>query len=235
LDANLAEAHADMGRIKNHHDWDWAGADASFQRALTLAPGDASVVLAAADTAATLGRFDEALTLVRRAVRLDPVSARSYYGLGVMAYWAGRWEEAITALRKALELNPEYQDAHGMLGRVFLAQGHLQRALAEMEREPDPSWRLYALALVGHALGREKESELALEELVKKSYEQGNVFQIAEVYAFRGEADQAFEWLERAYTQRDGGLSQIKGDPLLKNLEGDPRYGAFLKKMRLPD
>jgi len=81
--------------------------------------------------------------------------------------------------------------------------------------------------------GRKKESDAALAELIAK-YRAGAAFQIAEVYAFRGKADRAFEWLERAYAQRDSGLTAIKGDPLLKNLEHDPRYAAFLKKMRLP-
>jgi len=82
-------------------------------------------------------------------------------------------------------------------------------------------------------LGRKKESDAALAELVAK-YHADSAYQVAEVYAFRAEADRAFEWLERAYAQRDGGLAQMKGDPLLKSLERDPRYAAFLKKMRLP-
>lgn len=102
-----------------------------------------------------------------------------------------------------------------------------------MEREPEPNWRLQGLALAYHALGRKKESDAALAEFVAKYHADG-AFQIAEVYAFRGEADRAFEWLERAYAQHDGGLAYMKGDPLLKSLERDPRYAAFLKKMRLP-
>ena len=102
-----------------------------------------------------------------------------------------------------------------------------------MEREPELEWRLQGLALAYHALGRKKESDAALAELIEK-YHADWAFQIAEVYAFRGESDKAFEWLERAYAQRDGGLADLKGDPLLKSLERDPRY-AFLQKMRLPN
>jgi hypothetical protein len=102
-----------------------------------------------------------------------------------------------------------------------------------MELEPEPDWRLYGQALAYHALGRKKESDAALAELTAK-YSTIAPFQIAEVYAFRGEADRAFEWLERAYTQRDTGLIWLKADPLLKGLQRDPRYTAFLKKMRLP-
>jgi hypothetical protein len=114
---------------------------------------------------------------------------------------------------------------------VYLAQARPQEALAEMEREPEPFWHLFGQTLAYHALGRKKESDAALAEYVAKYHAEG-AFQIAELYAFRGEADRAFEWLERAYAQRDTGLSQMKGDRLLESLERDPRYAAFLKKMQ---
>jgi serine/threonine protein kinase/Tfp pilus assembly protein PilF len=234
LDAKLAEAHAAMGWIRTHYDWDWAAADASFQRALALEPGNATAVRRAAGLAATLGRFDEALALGRRAVELDPLNVAARYGLGLRAYYAGRLDEAVAALKKGLEINPEYPSAHSLLGQVYLAQSRPQEALAEMQQEPEALWwRLQGLALAYHALGRKKEADAALAELIAKFHAEA-AYQIAEVYAFRGEADRAFEWLERAYAQRDGGLSEMKGDPLLKNLERDPRYAAFLKKMKLP-
>ena len=233
LDPNLAEAHAALGWIKTAFDWDWAGADASFQRALALEPGNATVVRGAAELAAALGRFEEALALGRRAAELDTLNVLTHYYLGIHAYYAGRLEEAIAGEKKALELDPELPVAHNLLGLVYLAQAHPQEALVEMQREPKPVWRLQGQALAYHAVGRKKESDAALAELIAK-YQGEDAFQIAEVYAFRGEADRAFEWLERAYAQRDGGLAQMKGDPQLKNLEHDPRYAAFLKKMRLP-
>jgi len=233
LDANLAEAHAAMGSIKLVHDWDWAGADASYQRALALEPGNARVVRVTARLAGTLGRFEEAMALGRRSVELDPLSVPTRHNFGLDAYRAGRLEEAVAAFKKAMELNPEYPVLHSSLGGVYLAQAHPQEALAEMERETEPDFRLYGQALAYHALGRKKESDAALAEYVVK-YQADSAFQIAELYAFRGEADRAFEWLERAYAQRDGGLVEMKGDPLLKSLERDPRYAAFLKKMRLP-
>jgi TolB-like protein/class 3 adenylate cyclase/Flp pilus assembly protein TadD len=233
LDANLAEAHAAMGGIKMSYDWDWAGADASFQRALALEPGNAKFVRNAGQLAKTLGRFDEALAQDRRAVELDPLSVPAHNTLGFAAYYAGRRDEAAAALKKAIELNPEFPNSHALLGQVYLAQAHPQQALAEMEREPEPAVRLQGQALAYYALGRKKESDAALAELIAK-YQAEAAVQIAEVYAFRGEADRAFEWLERAYSQRDSGLAEMKGDPLLKSLERDPRYAAFLKKMRLP-
>jgi len=233
LDSNLAEAHMAMGDIKRFYDWDWTAADASYQRALTLEPGNVRVILATAALARTLGHSEEALALNRRAVELDPLNANSQGALGNDAYLAGRPEEAAAAFRKELELNPESPLIHNSLAWVYLAQARPQQALAEMELEKEPIWRLYGQALAYHALGRKKESDAALKELTAKYWESW-AYQIAEVYAFRGETDKAFEWLDRAYTQRDSGLIYVKGDPLLKNIKRDPRYAAFLKKMRLP-
>jgi predicted Zn-dependent protease len=119
------------------------------------------------------------------------------------------------------------------IGRVRLMRKDPAAALDEMERERDPLWRRFGLALAYHASGHEGEAAAVLRELVEKHGDHA-AFQVAEVHAFRGERDQAFAWLERAYSQRDGGLIGVKGDPLLRSLEPDARYAAFLKKMRLP-
>jgi TolB-like protein/Tfp pilus assembly protein PilF/predicted Ser/Thr protein kinase len=232
-DRSLAGAHAEMGIVQMAHDWDWGGADASFKRALTLEPGNATIVLRAADLALALGRLDEALALYRRSVELDPLNAEAQFFVGVAALYAGRLEEAAVCFKKALELNPAYPSTRVFLGRVYLAQSHPQEALAEMDREPESYWRLYGQALAHHALGRKKEADAALAELIA-THEGLAPFQIACVYAFRGEADRAFEWLERSYTQRDTGLIWLKTDPHLKSLERDARWAPFLKKMRLP-
>ncbi|MDT8067662.1 MAG: protein kinase [Terriglobia bacterium] len=232
LDPSLAEAHAAMGFIERNYDWDWAGADASFQRALALDPGDANAFGDASNMAATLGRWNEAMRLVARRVELDPLRAQARLQLGATAWYAGRLDQAAAALQKALELNPDGQFVHTELSRVYLANSHPQEALAEAERETQPGFRLQALALAYYALGRRQYSDRALAELIEK-YQADWALQIAEVYAFRGEVDLAFAWLERAYVQRDAGLSLIKDDPLLKNLDHDPRYAAFLKKMGL--
>jgi eukaryotic-like serine/threonine-protein kinase len=233
LAPNLAEGHATLCWIKTIYDWDWTGAETACRRALELAPRNATVLQRSAWLAITLGRFDEALALDRRAVELDPLNTTARNYLGLNALYAGRLEEAEAALRKLLELNPEYPSGHQKLGRVYLEQSKLEAGLAEMQRETELPWRLYGLALAYHALGRKKESDAALAEFIEKHRTDG-AFQIGEIYAFRGEKDKAFEWLERAYTQRDTGLTYLKGDSLLRNLEGDPRLTALLRKMRLP-
>jgi len=134
-------------------------------------------------------------------------------------------------LKRALELAPEVATAHGLLGQVYLAQGKPQAA-DEANIETDPELRLQGLALANYARGRRKESDASLAELTSKFAD--DPFYIAEVYGFRKEKDLAFAWLERSYQQRDDGITEIKGDPLLKSLEPDPRYAALLRKMRLP-
>jgi tetratricopeptide (TPR) repeat protein len=233
LDDKLALAHAEMGWIKRAHDWDWEGADASYQRALALDPGSRAAIAGAAVLAFNLGRMDEAITLDSRAAGLDPLSVSTQSNLGYHAYYAGRWEEATAALKKALELNPDFPVARVTLGRVLLTRGRTQEALAEMEREPDPVWRKFGLCLAYHAIGRSAEADAALAAFIT-DHGETMAFQIAEVFAYRGDADKAFEWLDRAYALRDAGMADIKNDPLLKGLEGDRRYAALLKKLRLP-
>ncbi len=233
LDPNLAEAHSQMGWIKLIHDWDWAGADASFQHALALAPGNSTIVSYASLVSEILGRLDKSLELDQQAVELDPLNALSR---GIMAqhyYYVGRLKESAESLKKTLELNPDLPHAHQMLGLVYLMAGRPQEALSEIERESEAGWRLQGLALVYHAMGRRNEAEAALAEYITK-YQNAGAYQIAEVYAYFGKTNQAFEWLDRAYAQRDGGLSSIKVAPLLRNLHDDPRYIALLEKMRLP-
>lgn len=233
LDPNLAEAYAAIGFTQTVYDWDWAGADASYQRALALEPGNANILRQADVVPLALGRFDEALALDRRAVDLDPLNPSGAYSLAQTAFYAGRLDEAVAALNKVFELAPQRPQAHRLLGLIHLAQSHPQEALAEMEREQELLWRLHGQALAYHALGRKRDSDRALMELVGKFHTEA-AFQIAEVYAYRGETENALEWLERAYAQRDGGLAEIRGDPLLRSLEREPRYAALMNKLHLP-
>jgi TolB-like protein/DNA-binding winged helix-turn-helix (wHTH) protein/lipoprotein NlpI len=232
LDPNLAEAHVQIGQIKRQADWDWTGANASLQRALELDPGNSAVLNLAAGLASSFGRFEEAVELGRRAIALDPLNAAIRGSLAETCSILGRREEAEVEFKKALELDPDLPPIHEELGLVYLAQGRAQDALAEIEREQMGMWRLQGQAVAYYALGREKESDTALSELIGK-YQSQSAFPIAEVYSFRKEPDQAFEWLDRAYAQHDTGVPETKASTLLQNLRGDPRYTAFLK-LRLP-
>jgi TolB-like protein/DNA-binding winged helix-turn-helix (wHTH) protein/cytochrome c-type biogenesis protein CcmH/NrfG len=233
LNPNLAQAHTQMGRIKRQVDFDWAGADDSFQRAVALDPGNPEVVRTAAGSAATLGRFDEAVQLGRRAVDLDPLNADSWEFLAETEFYMGRLDQAAADCKKALELNPDVWPGPILLSQIYVMQGRPQDALAEIELVRYNPIHAFLYAIAYYALGRKKESDAALSELILK-YHAGYAYQIAEVYAFRNQSDEAFEWLDRAYAQRDGGLIGTKVDPLFKSLHKDPRFAAFLKKLNLP-
>jgi tetratricopeptide (TPR) repeat protein len=233
LNPNLAEAHAQMGRINQQVDFDWVGADASIQRAIALEPGGPEFVRLAAFSAAILGRLDEALQLHRRAVDLDPLNADSWEQLAETEFFMGQLDKATADFKKVLELNPDVEADHMELSQIYVMQGRPQDALPEIERVRYDPFRGSPYAIAYYALGRKKESDAALSELIAK-YHEGGAYQIAEVYAFRNQSDEAFEWLDRAYAQRDSGLVGTKVDPLLKSLHKDPRYAAFLKKLNLP-
>ena len=232
LDPNLAEAHAAVGRIKRGYDWDWAGAQASFHKALALEPQNSVVLLGASSLEASLGNFEEAVALNRRAVEIDPLSVVAHLSLGMHAYYAGQQALAIDAFQKALAISPNAPEAHYLLGLVYLERNQPQQALAEFEKNQPSSERSVGQALAYSALGRKQESDVALQQLIA-NYRSQAAYQIAEVYAFRGESGQALQWLEVARAHRDAGLSMTKGDPLLKKLASNAQYLAFLRSIGL--
>jgi TolB-like protein/class 3 adenylate cyclase/Tfp pilus assembly protein PilF len=234
LDPDLAEAHAAMGEIQLFYDFDWKGAGASLQRALELAPGDARILRSASILLADLGRLQESIDMLRRASVLDPLGVPVYRSLARWCLAAGLLDEAEAAANKALEISPHGARSHAFLGFIRLAQGRLDEALQSFQREVHGTFRLLGCCLVEHARGRDAESRAALKTLIDSDAE-GAAFQVAECYAYRGENDLAFEWLERAYRQRDPGLGTIRNDPPLRSLHADPRWRAFLEKMGLAD
>ena len=233
LDDQLAQAHTIMGWIKRSYDWDWAGAEAECRKALELAPGDVTVIRNMANMEKSLGRFDEAIRLIKKAADLDPKRVPIHTSLGLFSMYAGRLDDAATAYQRAINLNSQYPIAHTFLGLVYLLQGNADKAIIEIQHESDEGWRLYGLAQAYHGANRKAEAETSLNALARK-YGSESGYQVAEAYAYRGEADSAFKWLEKAYASRDGGLSEIKGDPFMKKIEGDRRYVEFMKKMKLP-
>jgi TolB-like protein/DNA-binding winged helix-turn-helix (wHTH) protein len=234
LNPNLAKAHIEMGRIKRQVDLDWMGANASIQRAIALEPGNPEGLREAAYLTVFLGHFDEALRLGRRAVDFDPLNAGSWETLAEIEFLIGQLDQAAADSKKAFELNPDVFSPPLTLIRIYLMQGRPQDALPEIEHVHYAPYRAHLYALTYYALGRKKESDAALRELTTKYYA-SNAFEIAEIYAFRNQTDKAFEWLDRAYAQRDPSLMETKVDPLLKGLHGDPRFAAFLTKLRLPN
>ena len=233
LDPRLAEGHTALSVVRRVYDWDWAGADAAAQRALQLEPNNAEIVLSAARVASTLGRLDEALVLARRAATLDPLNVAVYFRLARYESYAGQFDLARTSFARTLELNPEYPAAHTGLGLALLGQGHAEEALAELAREAQPLWQAFGYAYAYHRLDRRAEADAALAHFIDR-FKDTAAAQIAQLYALRGQRDETLEWLAQAYRLRDPGLSQQKVLPEFLSFDGEPRYRAFLDKMRLP-
>ncbi|MGE5177949.1 MAG: protein kinase domain-containing protein [Bacteroidota bacterium] len=230
LEPDLAEGHAVLGSIQILYDWDWRGAEASYRRALELAPGNAGVLHRSTVLALYRGRTDEMVALYRSAIEQDPLSSATYNNFGHALHMVGRLTEAETVYRKALELAPQRLATHALLSMALMDQGRTAEALEEAGREPEAAFRLWALTILNHALGQGAESDAALRELIEK-HAAGWAYQIAEAHAARGEADAAFEWLDRASIQRDGGLSDVKASTRFRSLHDDPRWSAFLRKI----
>jgi serine/threonine protein kinase/tetratricopeptide (TPR) repeat protein len=233
LEPDLPEGHAALGWIQMS-DLDWRHAKASLNRALELAPGSARVLRVAGVLARAQGRLDDAIRIERQAFEHDPLSGGAYHNLGNTLLASDRFEEAEEAFRSSLELAPSRAATRASLAFALAAQGRLEEAMAETMREPLEWARLRALAILHHVMQHRAESDEALRELIEKHWAE-SACQIAEVYGARGEADAAFEWLERAYAQRDPGLADVKPSPHLRLLHGDPRWGAFLEKVGLED
>jgi TolB-like protein/class 3 adenylate cyclase/Flp pilus assembly protein TadD len=235
IDPDYAPAHAQLAWIAMYGDSDLAGAALYLKRALALDPADLSVLNTSAMLLQSLGRLDETLALNEAVVRRDPVSVGTLFNLGYHQRVADRLDAAIASFRTVLSLSPSNGGAHCQLGVALLLKGDAKGALAEIEQERSEIYKMIGLPMAYHALGRKADSDAALAALIAK-YEKEGPSNIASVYAFRGEADQAFEWLDKAVQYGDGGLGEIVTDNLLAKIHADPRWLAFLRKIgRAPD
>jgi TolB-like protein/DNA-binding winged helix-turn-helix (wHTH) protein/Flp pilus assembly protein TadD len=232
LNPNLAEAHSQLARLKRNVDFDWAGADDSIRQAIALEPGNPEYLDHAAFAAVEFGRSDDALALAQRALELDPLNAFSWGERGEIEYYEGQLAGAEADVKKSLELSPDVWPGPVSLSKIYLMQGRPQEALLEIQRVRIDDLRAYLSAVAYYMLGQKKQSDAALNELTRKK--NTGAFLVATVYAFQNQRDEAFEWLDRAYAQREANVASTNFDPMLKNLHGDPRFAAFLKKLNLP-
>jgi len=234
LNPDQAEGHAALGLCRLANDRNWRGAEASFRRALELAPGSVLVLRHAAILAACLGRNDESIALLQRAVTLDPLSVPAQRLLGQRCLYAGLLMDAENAFQKTLDLNPRGGFTHYWLGMSQLENGRREQALAEFKREVNDVFRLLGITVGEHALGHRQEAKSALQQLMSE-YADDAAFQIAGAHSYIREIDRAFEWLELANAHRDPGLVEVKAEILLRNLHGDRRWRAFLEQIGLED
>ena len=230
LEPDLVDGHVAMCTYQTMHACDWRVAVTSAQRALHLAPDDVGALKEAARLYYALGKSDIALGYAERAIELDPLNSVCYWyqasSLGVL----GRIAEAETAIRRALELSPDAPSLHFRLAFFLDRLGRYDEALVEANKEQTDWARLFALGILYFRHDNLAEADRALNTLIERC---GDVafIQIAMNYCVRGDADRAFEWLERAYVQRDTGLSYIKSGWLTHPIQADSRWPVFLKKM----
>jgi len=235
LDPTNPLPHVYLAGIHIVYDWDWAAADRELELAFALGPRESNSVKIASRLAAARGLWTEARQLGIESIALDPLNADAHAILGWEVYLrSGQLAEAEQSFRRMLQIAPAYGAGHYFLGESLMLEGHYDAAMAEFQKETLTDGQLEGSAMVYFMTGHRADSDRQLAEAIRHN---GNTWatEIARVYAYRGEKDHAFEWLDRAYEIRDEDLYVFKGDPLLKNLEGDPRYTAFLRKMNLPE
>jgi len=233
LDPKSALAHAILGLKLAMYDYDWAGAEQELERALAAKSRDPVVLYNCSWLAFDTGRVDEALHLQDTALSLDPLNPDSLQNGAIIQYLLGHFDLAERGFRKSLEISPTFGGSHKYLGQILLLQGRSREAFKEMEAE-GRSDRDIGLALVYHALGQRGESDGALDR-AKNSSELSEV-SIATVYAYRGEIDQALNWLDKAVVARDGALGhKLEHEPLLAPLRSNPRYLRLLRDMHLKE
>lgn len=232
LEPDLAEAHAQLGRIQAVHDWDFAGAEVSYRRALELAPGSSEALDGASVLAYKLGHFDDAVKLSRRVLLQDPLSGGFWHNLALQCHTASLFAESERAFLKALELSPQRLVTRALFSHLLFDQGRVDDAMAQADLEPDEFWKLWSLAILHSATGRKVDSDVALQKLIEE-HAIGGAYQIAEIHSRRGEIEEAFEWLDRAMDERDTGVTHAKASLHFKNLYKDARWERFLKKLGL--
>jgi TolB-like protein/Flp pilus assembly protein TadD len=235
LDPNDATAHSLAGRIADVYDTDFVSAAAHYQRALSLDPTNSDVLYNVAVFLAGVGKVDAGITVMRYLVAHDPASARVHYRLGDLLQRARDFDGAIASERVALALSPQYNGAHNIISISLLAKGDAAGALVEAEAESSETWRAISVTAAYYAVGRKVESDAALSALIAK-LEKDASYNIAYSYAFRGEVDRAFEWLDKAVQYKDGGLSEIVYEQFFDKMRSDPRWLPFLRKIgRAPE
>ena len=232
LAPDLAAAHEALGWVLLTPDLDFAAAAAEFRKAEKLAPADAGPKFALSFLFAAQGRLAEAENIMRQTLALDPLGVIRYLNLARILIAGGRYDEAEAALRKAIELQPAAARLHAYLTTLDVIRGDAAAALQDAQLEPKGFWRDYALALALQIQNDRGAADASLQKLIDENAVSGP-FQIATVYGLRKEPDKMFEWLERAYTEHDPGLTQLLGTPFLLNYRDDPRFAALCQKLKV--
>src|SRR2546421_1658940 len=229
----LAEAHAALGWVRFFGEWKFSEGLSELSRAKELSPANPTANDLLARVIVYLGRIDEAERQARQAVELDPLSIPPQNNLARVLFVEGKLEEADAIARKAAELQPAAASSHRWQVLIAVQRRDGETALREAQLEPDQGYRRFELALAQYVRGDLKAADAALADLIANGRDQ-LAYQIAEVYAVRGEADKAFEWLQLSFDNHDTGTLSLLIDPLLRDLHTDSRYKNLLAKLGLP-
>jgi TolB-like protein len=228
----LAEAHAALGWVRCFTEWKFAEGLSELRRAKEISPRNPTANDLLARMIVYIGKPEEAEKQAREAVELDPLASFTQGNLARILWYRGELDEANAVARKAAELQPSSASSHRFQVLVAIRRGDPELALGEAKQEPDDNYRRFELALAQYARKDHPAADAALTDLL--AHRQGVAYQIAEVYAVRGEKDKAFEWLQNAFDEHDTGMLGLLVDPLIRDLRDDPRYKALVAKMNFP-
>jgi TolB-like protein/Flp pilus assembly protein TadD len=233
LAPELAEGHLALARFLGSTPLDYTHASEEYERAMSLAPGDAEVLAYSGLHAVYMGRFDVGVAAVRHAVTLDPLNPRSHEMLGEALFWARRYQEAVVAFAEVISLEPDFKRAYGFRGVAYYWLGDLQSARSACETKPDHWSSMWCLAITYQQLGRHADAEAELTKL-QATFGDNSAYQCATIYALWGNRSKALEWLERAVRLPDAGLVYLKTDALMDSLRNEPRFQAIERALKFP-
>ena len=229
----LAEAHAALGWVRFFTEWKFAEGLSELKRAKELSPANPTANDLLARSIVYLGNLAEAEKLARQAAELDPLSFPPQNNLARILFMEGKLDEADAVARRAAELQPAAASSRRYQVLVAIQRGDGEAALREAQLEGDQGYRRFELALAHYVRGDHQAADAALADLIANGRDQF-AYQIAEVYAWRGETGKAFEWLQVSFNNRDTGTLSLLIDPLMRGLRHDPRYKSMLEKVGLP-
>jgi len=233
VDPNLAEAHAALGWVRFFIEWKFAEGLADLTRAQQLSPWNPTANDLLARVVVYFGQFEQAEKVARQSIELDPLAYQARISLARVLFAEGKLDETEAAARKAAELQPTAAGNHRFQVFVAIQRGDGEAALREAQLEPNEGYRRFELALADYTRGERRAADEALAELIAKDRD-FLAYQVAQVYAWRGENDKAFEWLQVSLDTHDTGTVSLLIDPLLRGLQHDPRYKSLLTKIGLP-
>jgi tetratricopeptide (TPR) repeat protein len=239
LDSNLAEVHASLGLIAPFNNWNWAEAERHYQRAIELNPNYATAHHWYAEGyLMPVGRADQAISEIRKAQELDPLSAVIAADLGKELYFVRRYDQALVELRRALELDTNFVSAHNWISDTLLEKRMYNEAIVELEKtKPFREERIYIrqTAYLYARMGRRAQAQAALLKSLQLSKgKQVSSGAVALTYAAIGDKDQSFQWLEKAYTDRSSFMTSLKYWSVFDPMRGDPRFADLLRRVGLP-